>query len=445
MHRYIPNTDADARAMLDLIGIESMDELFQGIPDHLILKRDLKLNPGMSELEIERRMKELGKKNRSTDELVCFLGAGAYDHYIPSIVKHLAKRSEFYTAYTPYQPEISQGTLQAIFEYQTMICGLTGMDVSNASLYDGATACAEAAIMVVDSARRNTILVSETVHPETRQVLKSYMHSRDIKMVEIPMTDGVTDPEMLKKLIDADSAAVIVQNPNFFGIVEDFTQVEKITHDNKSLLVSYVDPISLAILKKPAEYGADIAVGDAQALGNNLNYGGPYIGFMAVTSKLMRRMPGRMVGQSVDVDGRRAFVLTLQAREQHIRRYKATSNICSNQSLNALIAAIYMVTMGKKGLREVALQVTEKAYYAARRITAGGKYKLAFDRPFFREFALIGPKDADLVNKELLTNNILGGYNLKKEYGIRNGVLLCVTEKRTKQEIDRLADLMEVI
>ena len=445
MHRYIPNTDADAKAMLDLIGIESMDELFQGIPDDLILKRDLKLNPGMSELDIERKMKELGKKNRTTDDLVCFLGAGAYDHYIPSIIKHLAKRSEFYTAYTPYQPEISQGTLQAIFEYQTMICGLTGMDVSNASLYDGATACAEAAIMAVDSTRRNTILVSETVHPETRQVLKSYMHSRDIKMVEIPMADGVTDPEMLKKLIDADSAAVIVQNPNFFGIVEDFTEIEKITHGNKSLLVSSVDPISLAILKKPAEYGADIAVGDAQVLGNNLNYGGPYIGFMAVTSKLMRRMPGRMVGQSVDVDGRRAFVLTLQAREQHIRRYKATSNICSNQSLNALIAAIYMVTMGKKGLREVALQVTEKAYYAARKITAGGKYRLAFDKPFFREFALIGPKDADLVNKELLKNNILGGYNLKKEYGIENGVLLCVTEKRTKQEIDRLAELMEVI
>ncbi len=445
MHRYIPNTDADAKAMLDVIGIKSMDQLFQGIPDDLILKRALKLDSGISELEIERKMKELGKKNRSTDDLVCFLGAGAYDHYIPSIIKHLAKRSEFYTAYTPYQPEISQGTLQAIFEYQTMICNLTGMDVSNASLYDGATACAEAAIMAVDSTRRNTVLVSETVHPETRQVLKSYMHSREINIAEIPMADGVTDPEMLKKLIDADSAAVIVQSPNFFGIVEDLTEIEKITHGNRSLLVSSVDPISLAILKKPAEYGVDIAVGDAQVLGNNLNYGGPYIGFMAATSKLMRKMPGRMVGQSLDVDGRRAFVLTLQAREQHIRRYKATSNICSNQSLNALIASIYMVTMGKKGLREVALQITEKAYYAAGRLTAGGKYKLAFDQPFFREFALIGPKDADLINRELLANNILGGYNLNKEYGIENGVLLCVTEKRTKQEIDQLTDLMEVI
>lgn len=445
MHRYIPNTDADARAMMDVIGIDSMDGLFEDIPDNLILKRPLKLNPGMSELEIERKMKELGAKNQSTDDLVCFLGAGAYDHYIPSIVNHLAKRSEFYTAYTPYQPEISQGTLQVIFEYQTMICGLTGMDVSNASLYDGATACAEAAIMAVDNTRRNTILVSKTVNPETRQVLKSYAHSRDINIVEIPMVDGITDSEMLKTLMDADSAAVIVQSPNFFGIIEDLTEVEKLTHGNRSLLISSVDPISLAILKKPAEYGVDIAVGDAQVLGNNLNYGGPYIGFLATTSKLMRKMPGRIVGQSLDVDGKRAFVLTLQAREQHIRRYKATSNICSNQNLNALIASIYMVTMGKKGLREVALQSTEKAYYAMDKLTAGGKYKLAFDRPFFREFALIGPKDADLLNKELLTNGILGGYNLNKEYGIENGVLLCVTEKRTKQEIDKLAALTEVI
>ena len=272
-------------------------------------------------------------------------------------------------------------------------------------------------------------MVSETVHPR-RQVLKSYMHSRDIKMVEIPMADGVTDPEMLKKLIDANSAAVM-QNPNFFGIVEDFTEIEKITHGNKSLLVSSVDPISLAILKNRPNMER-ISPWGCPGSGQQPEHGGPYIGFMAVTSKLMRRMPGRMVGQSVDVDGRRAFVLTLQAREQHIRRYKATSNICSNQSLNALTAAIYMVTMGKKGLREVALQVAEKAYYAARRITAGGKYKPAFDKPFFREFALIGPKDADLVNKELLKSNILGGYNLNKEYGIENGVLLCVTEDKAK-------------
>ncbi len=445
MHRYIPNTEMDARDMMDVIGIKNMDELFRDIPDNLILKEPLKLDPGMSEPEIVDKMKELGGRNRSINELTCFLGAGAYDHYIPSVIGHLAKRSEFYTAYTPYQPEISQGTLQVIFEYQTMICNLTGMDVSNASLYDGATACAEAAIMAADNTRRAKILVSETVNPETRRVLKSYMHFRDIDVVEIPMADGVTDAEALKALIDGSSAGVIVQSPNFFGIIEDLTEIEKITHDNKSLLISSVDPISLAILKKPAEYGVDIAVGDAQALGNSLNYGGPFIGFMAVTSKLMRKMPGRIVGQSLDVDGRRSFVLTLQAREQHIRRYKATSNICSNQNLNSLIASIYMVTMGEEGLREVAQQCLEKAHYAAAKLTAGGKYKLAFDRPFFKEFAIVGQKDADLVNKELLSENILGGYNLSKDYGIGNGVLLCVTEKRTKQEIDRLSALMEVI
>ncbi len=445
MHRYIPNTNGDAAEMMDVIGVKSMDELFRDIPDNLVLPEALKLEPGISELEIEQKMKELGGNNRSVDDLVCFLGAGAYDHYIPSVVKHLAMRSEFYTAYTPYQPEISQGTLQVIFEYQTMISNLTGMDVSNASLYDGATACAEAAIMAVENTRRDTILVSETVNPETRLVLKNYMHFRDINLVEVPMADGATDSERLKALMDGNTAAVITQSPNFLGIIEDLTEIEKIAHGNKSLLISSVDPISLAILKKPAEYGVDIVVGDAQALGNRLNYGGPYIGFMATTTKLMRKMPGRIVGQSLDVDGRRAFVLTLQAREQHIRRYKATSNICSNQNLNALMASIYMVTMGKKGLREVALRCTEKAHYAADKLTGAGKYKLAFNQPFFKEFAVIGQKDADSVNKELLQNNILGGYNLNKEYGIEKGILLCVTEKRTKQEIDQLAALMEVI
>ncbi|HZK02433.1 MAG TPA: aminomethyl-transferring glycine dehydrogenase subunit GcvPA [Anaerovoracaceae bacterium] len=445
MHRYIPNTDSDIIEMLDTIGAESMDELFKDIPEELRLSRDLDLEPGISELEISKRMEQLGKKNRPTDELVCFLGAGAYDHYIPSVVKHLAMRSEFYTAYTPYQPEISQGTLQVIFEYQTMISNLTGMDVSNASLYDGATAAAEAAIMAVDSARRNTILVSQTVNPQIRKVLANYMHFRNINLVEVPMKEGVTDSEQLKSIVDKDTAGVIVQNPNFFGIIEDMTAVERITHENKSLLISSVDPISLAILKKPADYGADIVVGDGQALGNSLNYGGPYLGFMATTKKLMRKMPGRIVGQSKDVDGKRAFVLTLQAREQHIRRYKATSNICSNQNLNALIASIYMVVMGKNGLREVAVQCAEKAHYTADKLVEKGRYSLAFDQPFFKEFAITGPDDVDSINDELLKNNILGGYNLNKEYGIKNGILLCVTEKRTKQEIDKLTALMEVL
>lgn len=444
MHRYIPNTEVDKKEMLKVVGLKTMEDLFSDIPDEIKLKEDLALSKGLSEPEILAKFKELGEKNRSAEELTCFLGAGAYDHYIPSLIQHLAKRSEFYTAYTPYQPEISQGTLQAIFEYQTMICELTGMEVSNASLYDGATAVAEAIIMAVDSTRRNTVLVSETVHPETRKVLKSYMHSRDIKVVEIPMDDGHTDVAQLRNLLDDDVAGVVVQTPNFFGVIEDLTDIEQLTHDNKSLLIASVDPISLAVLKKPAEWGVDIAVGDGQALGNGLSYGGPYLGFMATNTKLMRKMPGRIVGQSLDADGKRAFVLTLQAREQHIRRYKATSNICSNQNLNALTAAIYMSVMGKEGLREVALQSLEKSHYAMKRLTEAGTYKLAFDRPFFKEFALVGKKNISAVNKDLLNNKVLGGYDLEKDYDIKNGVLVCVTEKRTKEEIDRFAALMEV-
>lgn len=446
MHRYIPNTEADERLMLDSIGAGSTEDLFADIPHELRLQRPLNIRPALSELELSAHMKNLSKKNKSTDELACFLGAGAYDHYIPSIVRHLAMRSEFYTAYTPYQPEISQGTLQIIFEYQTMICSLTGMDVTNASMYDGATACVEAAMIAVENARRSSVVVSKTVHPEVRRVLKSYMRFRDVKVIEADMTDGVTDVEKLKLLVEAGTAGVIVQSPNFFGIVEDLTEIEKIAHANKALLIDYVDPISLGILKSPGQWGADIAVGEGQPLGNTLSFGGPYLGFLATTSKLMRKMPGRIVGQSEDVDGRRAFVLTLQAREQHIRRYKATSNICSNQGLNALTAAIYMTVMGRKGLREVAEQCNRKAHYAMQQLTKSGNYKLMFNKPFFKEFAVASAAAADKVNAELLKQNILGGFELEKEYPeLKNGLLFCVTEKRTKEQIDRLAQVMEVV
>lgn len=446
MHRYIPNTDADERLMLDTIGAQSIDDLFADIPKNLRLNRDLDLPKPISEMELSAHMKGLSDKNKNTEDLVCFLGAGAYDHYIPSIVKHLAMRSEFYTAYTPYQPEISQGTLQAIFEYQTMICNLTGMEVSNASMYDGATACVEAVMMAVESTRRNSIIVSSTVHPEVRKVIRSYMRFRDVKVIEADMADGVTDLEKLKSLIDKDTAGVVIQSPNFFGIIEDLTGVENIAHQNKSLLINYVDPISLGILKSPSEYGVDIVVGEGQSLGNSLNFGGPYLGFMATTSKLMRKMPGRIVGQSNDADGKRAFVLTLQAREQHIRRYKATSNICSNQGLNALIAAIYMTTLGKKGLKEVAMQSLQKAHYAINKLTESGKFKPLFNKPFFKEFAITSSIEAERINSELLKHNILGGYQLDKEYPeLKNDLLLCVTEKRTKEQIDKLAQVMEVI
>lgn len=446
MNRYIPNTEADKKQMLDSIGVSSMSDLFSDIPGNLKLNRKLNIGEPMSEMEIVRHMKGLTDKNKSAEELVCFLGAGAYDHYIPSVVKHLAMRSEFYTAYTPYQPEISQGTLQVIFEYQTMITNLTGMDVTNASMYDGPTAAAEAAIMACENTRRKSIIVSKTVNPETRKVLKTYLGVRDIELIEVDMADGVTDVEKLKSLVDKNTAGVIVQSPNFFGIIEDVAEVEKIVHENKGTLIMYVDPISLGILKTPGELGADIVVGEGQSLGNRLNYGGPHLGFLAATSKLVRKLPGRIVGQSVDADGKRAFVLTLQAREQHIRRYKATSNICSNQGLNMVMAAIYMVTMGKKGLREVALQSTQKSHYAYNEMVKSGKFKPLFDKPFFKEFVVSSDIDASKVNKELLNKGILGGYELRKEYNeLNNGLLFCVTEKRTKEEIDKLVGALEVM
>lgn len=446
MFPYIPNTLQDEEVMLKSIGVSSIQDLFSDIPSDVKLDRDLNINPSMSELEVQKQMKTLANKNKSTEELVCFLGAGVYDHYIPSVIKHIISRSEFYTAYTPYQPEISQGTLQAVFEYQTLICNLTCMDVANASMYDGATACAEAAFMAAESTKRKSILVSKTVHPEIRKVLYTYTKFKGIELVEVDEKDGVTDIVKLKELVSDKTAGVIVQNPNFFGIIEDMEEVEEITHKNKALLIMSVDPISLAILKTPGEIKADIVVGEGQSLGNHMNFGGPYLGFMATTTKLMRKIPGRIVGQTVDVDGKRAFVLTLQAREQHIRREKATSNICSNQSLNALTAAIYLTTMGKQGLKEVAYQSMQKAHYAFREISKLEKFKPAFDKPFFKEFVIKGEQSSSTINDKLLESNIIGGYDVGIDYsGHKNTLLFCVTEKRTKAEIDQLITVMEGI
>lgn len=446
MHRYIPNTDSDKRQMLDSIRANSIEDLFKDIPKELRLDRKLNLVDSLSEMELSKHMNNLANKNKSTEELVCFLGAGAYDHYIPSIIKHLAMRSEFFTAYTPYQPEISQGTLQVIFEYQTLICNLTGMDVSNASMYDGPTACVEAAMMACASTKRKSVIMSKTVHPEVRKVLNTYSKFKGIEVVEVDMVDGVTDIEKLKSFVNKETAGVIIQSPNFFGIIEDLTEAEKITHDNKVMLITYVDPISLGILKNPGELGADIVVGEGQCLGNSLNFGGPYLGFLATKSKLARKMPGRIVGQSIDVDGKRAFVLTLQAREQHIRRYKATSNICSNQGLNALMATIYLITMGKEGLKEVATKCAQKSHYAFKEITKNGKFNPLFNKPFFKEFAVTNKIDSGVINKKLLNNGIIGGYELSKDYPeLKNSLLFCVTEKRTKKEIDKLNGVLEVI
>jgi len=447
MYPYIQNTPDDERKMLETIGIDSVDQLFNDIPENVRLNRELNLNPSMSEMEVERYMMGLSKRNLTINNLTCFLGAGAYDHYIPSVVRHITSRSEFYTSYTPYQAEISQGTLQYIFEYQTLICNLTGMDVANASLYDGGTAIAEAAFMSANITKRNQILVSKTVNPQYREVLKTYCHLQNLEVIEVGEEGGVTNLDELKNLLNDNTASFIVQSPNFFGIIEDLKAIEEIVHTRKkTLLITSVDPISLGILKTPGSLGADIVVGEGQPLGIPLQYGGPYLGFIAVNKAHMRKLPGRIVGQTVDVNGERAFVLTLQAREQHIRREKATSNICSNQGVNTLAAAVYLVTLGKRGLREVAIQTTQNAHYAYSEMIKSGKYKPLFNKPFFKEFAVTSNVAPDVVNRRLLDENILGGYALEKDYPqYKNGILYAVTEKRTKAEIDKLISVLEGI
>ncbi len=439
MARYIGNTDDDRKQMLEEIGYKDIDSLFKSVPDSVLLKQRLNIPKALSEMELIKKVKSLSNENLNTDEYVCFMGAGAYDHYIPSPIDQLILRQEFYTSYTPYQPEISQGTLQAIFEYQTMISELTGLPVANASMYDGASALAEACVMSCEATKRNEILIASSVHPESRQVLNTYAKFRNIIVKEVSYKNGQVDLGDLSSKIGKDTAAVIVQSPNFFGIIEDVEAIAEITHQNKSLLTVSADPVSLSLLKSPGQMGADIAVGEGQPLGNALNFGGPYLGFMAVTEKLMRKMPGRIVGQTLDREGRRGFVLTLQTREQHIRREKATSNICSNQALNALQATMYLTFMGKEGLKKVANLCFNKAHYTYDELIKTNKFKPLFTAPFFKEFAVESNCPVDELNEKLLECNIIGGYKMEKNYPeLKQGYLLAVTEKRTKEEIDLL-------
>ena len=441
---YIPATHEDEQKMLKACNVSSIDDLFSDIPDDLKLNRDLNLDESKSELEVSEIITKMADKN--IDDLTCFLGAGAYDHYIPSLIKSITSRSEFYTAYTPYQAEISQGTLQSIFEFQSMIAEITKMDIANASMYDGATAAVEACIMAVGKTRRNKIVVPKTVHPETRQILKTYLQFKDVEIVEVDYDReyGTTDLNKLKEVVGEETACILVQNPNFFGVIEDVDEIGSIARDNKAMYVMSVNPITLSILKSPGEVGADIAVGDAQPLGNSLNFGGPYVGFLAIKSGLIRKMPGRVVGQTVDADGKRCYALTLQTREQHVRREKATSNICSNQGLNALIASIYLATMGKKGYQEVAMQNMQKSHYAYKKFDESKNFEPVFKGKFFNEFVVKSPMPVDELNEKLLENKILGGYDLGKDYEELKGcVLMCVTEKRTAKEIDNLVNLME--
>ena len=447
MYPYIPHTPEDERQMLEKIGVEKIEDLFKDIPENVALKRELSLEESKSELEVAAYLSKMAEKNCSLSELTCFLGAGAYDHYIPSVVDYLISRGEFYTSYTPYQPEISQGTLQYLFEYQTLIANLTEMDLANASLYDGGTAIAEAMLMAVSVSKKNKVLVSQTVRPESRKILNTYAKIQGIEVEEVKMKDGSTDLDDLQGKINDQVGAVIVQNPNFFGIIEDIEKTNEIVHgEKKANLIVSVDPISLGILKTPGEIGVDIVVGEGQSMGIPLSFGGPYLGFLAASNKFLRKIPGRIVGETVDLDGKRSYVLTLTAREQHIRREKATSNICSNQGLNTLAATIYMVTMGKEGIREVALQSAKKAYYTYEKMIASGKYKPLFDKPFFKEFAITSDKGADLILSELRKEKIIGGYHLGIDYPqYENSLLYAVTEKRSKAEIHKLVDVLEGI
>ena len=439
---YCPHTPEEIQEMLAAIGVSSVEELFAPIPAELRCST-FNLPAGMSEFETYARLQAVAADN--TQNLSLFIGGGFYDHIIPAAVDHLSGRAEFYTAYTPYQPECSQGTLQALFEYQTAICRLTGLDVSNASLYDGATGLAEAALMAMRSTNRTKVVVDGCVSPIARQVLATYLSNQDAELVELPPLDGLLNREELAKQLDANTAAVLVQYPNVFGGVEDFSGLADQAHAAGSLLVTAVYPVALGILKSPGELGADIAVGDGQSLGNPLSFGGPSFGFIAARKAHIRNMPGRIVGETVDKNGKRGFVLTLQAREQHIKRHKATSNICSNQSLCALRGLIFLAAIGKQGLADLARLNRDKAEYAKACLAKLPGVVVLQTAPTFNEFTISLPKPAEAVVAALLDKGIAAGLPLGQFYvGSENMLVVTVTEKRSKKEIDQLVKALEV-
>lgn len=442
-YRYLPMTEQDKKGMLETIGVNSIDELFSNIPEEVRFKGSLNLKAPLAEHELIKEFSRLAQLNKDLKANVSFLGAGVYDHYIPVIVDHVISRSEFYTAYTPYQPEISQGELQAIFEFQTMICELTGMEVANSSMYDGGTALAEAAALSAGQTNRKKVLISKAVHPEYRTVLNTYARGQHLEVIEIAIENGKTDLNDLKSKMSEDVACFVVQYPNFLGQVESLKEIEEIVHANKAMFVVSSNPLALGLLTPPGEFGADIVIGDVQPFGIPAQFGGPHCGYFAVTKKLMRKVPGRLIGQTVDEDGKRGFVLTLQAREQHIRREKATSNICSNQALNALAAAVAMTALGKKGLKEMALQNVAKAQYAKKKLEELG-LKSPYNGSFFNEFVIDCGKSVKEINEKLLQKGIIGGFDLGNDYPELSGhMLVAVTELRTKEEIDLFASEME--
>lgn len=442
---YISNTDADRQAMLQTIGVAAVADLFEAVPEKVRFPR-LNLPQPLSELEMMAELTALADKNADTAHYACFIGAGAYNHFIPSVVGQLQMRAEFFTAYTPYQPEVSQGTLQAMFEYQTMVAELTGMDVVNASHYDGATSLAEAALMAYNSARgkRKKILVSPAVNPIYRAVMRTYFQGVDVVITGDENPE--TDLEALKTMLDADTAALIIQTPNFFGELEPVNGLADAVHAVKAMFIVHVDPHSLGLFTPPGQYGADIVTAEGQALGNALNFGGPYLGIFATQEDHVRKMPGRLIGETVDSKGRRGFVLTLSTREQHIRREKATSNICTNTGLVALGAAIYLAAMGKQGMRRVAELAYHKAHYAAAQIDQLAGYHLLTTKPFFKEFVIACPQPAAEINRALLSRHIIGGYDLGQvSPAWANRLLVAATEMNSRRQIDALVSALQEV
>ncbi len=446
--RYIPHTEKDIREMLDKIGVKDVNQLFASIPQALRLEKPLDLPDGLSETELVGAMRRLQRHNLDPDDYAQFIGAGAYRHFTPSIINHLIGRSEFSTSYTPYQPEVSQGTLQAVFEFQTMICMLTGMEIANASMYDGASALAEAILMANRINDREEVLVSRAVHPEYRQVVDTYLRGNGMRVSTIPFTNnGKTDLQSLIERAGKKTTAVVLQSPNFFGVVEEYAQLNPFLKEKGILLIVCVaEGLSLGIIKPPGERGADIVVGEGQSFGLPISFGGPYVGFFASREAFTRQMPGRLAGETVDAEGRRAFVLTLSTREQHIRREKATSNICTNQGLCALAATIFLCVMGKNGLRELAEMNLKKADYLKNRLAKVKGFSIRFSAHTFNEFVLECPESADVIRDDLLQEKILAGLPLGRFYPeLKNSLLLCATEVNTMREMDRLADKLERI
>jgi glycine dehydrogenase subunit 1 len=442
---YVSNTPEDQRAMLEAIGVSSLEELFASIPPELRLNRPLDIPPALAEMELSAHLAALAARNQPAGQKVCFLGGGSYDHFIPAIVDYVASRGEFYTSYTPYQAEASQGNLQVFFEYQTLITQLTGMDVSNASLYDGGSAAAEAVLMAASATGRNRVVTAASVHPEYRQILATYLAHLDVELVTVGTPEGTVVAAELAAAVDNRTACVLVQHPNFFGCLEGVDELAAIAHAAGALFVVSVDPISLGLLKRPGDYGADIVVAEGQSLGSPMSFGGPYLGIMACREKFVRRMPGRIAGETVDRRGKCCFVLTLQTREQHIRREKATSNICTNQGLFALRAAVYLAALGPQGLRETAELCLHKSRYAARRLTTDGPFEAAFGRPTFKEFVVrTDSRDPEALLAEACERGYLAGVALSRWYDeLADCLLVTVTERRTRAEIDGLVACLQ--